>query len=110
MDAALERLVRERAAGRCEYCGLPESACWFSFEIDHIIAIRHGGPTVAENLALSCYYCNNAKGANIASIDPQTNKIVRLFHPRRDRWKRHFRWEGARLVGRTSVGRTTLER
>lgn len=108
MDAALERMVRERAEGRCEYCGLPESACWFPFEIDHIIAIKHRGLSVAENLALSCYYCNNAKGPCIASVDPETDKIVRLFHPRRDRWKRHFHWEGAVLVGRTSMGRTTI--
>ena len=25
MDAATERLVRKRAAGRCEYCRLPQS-------------------------------------------------------------------------------------
>jgi hypothetical protein len=108
MDAALERLVRERAGGRCEYCGLPESACWFPFEIDHIFAVKHGGPTVAENFALSCYYSNNAKGPCLASIDPDTGKIVRFFHPRRDRWSRHFRWDGAVLVGRTSMGRTTI--
>jgi len=108
MDAALERLVRERAGGRCEYCGLPESACWFPFEIDHIIAIKHRGRTVTDNLALSCYYCNNAKGPCLASIDPDTGKIARLFHPRRDRWGRHFRWDGAVLVGRTSMGRTTI--
>jgi HNH endonuclease len=108
MDAAQEQLVRERAGDRCEYCGLPESACWFPFEIDHIIAIKHGGQTVSENLALSCYYCNNAKGPCIASIDPDTGKIVRFFHPRRDRWKRHFQWDGAVLIGRTSIGRTTI--
>ncbi len=108
MNAALQRFVRERAGGRCEYCGLPESACWFPFEIDHIIAIKHRGQTVAENLALSCYYCNNAKGPNLARVDPETGRIVRIYHPRRDHWKRHFRWEGAILVGKTAVGRTTI--
>jgi hypothetical protein len=34
--------------------------------------------------------------------------ITRLFNPRRDKWTRHFRWEGPYLVGKTSVGRTTI--
>jgi 5-methylcytosine-specific restriction endonuclease McrA len=59
MDANLERLVRNRAGGVCEYCKLPEWVCFFSFEIDHIIALKHRGPTSAENLALACYYCNS---------------------------------------------------
>jgi hypothetical protein len=39
---------------------------------------------------------------------PLTSRITRLFNPRRDRWKRHFRYEGPCLVGRTAVGRTTI--
>jgi len=35
--------------------------------------------------------------------------VVRLFHPRRDRWKRHFEWDGPLLTGRTAIGRTTIE-
>jgi hypothetical protein len=31
-----------------------------------------------------------------------------LFHPRRHKWDRHFRWNGPRLVGRTPIGRTTV--
>jgi hypothetical protein len=31
-----------------------------------------------------------------------------LFHPRRDKWDEHFRWQGAHLVGLTSVGRATI--
>jgi hypothetical protein len=34
--------------------------------------------------------------------------MVRLFHPRKDRWKRHFAWNGPYLIGRTSIGRTTI--
>jgi len=107
MDVDLERLVRDRAGGACEYRKLPEALCFFSFEIDHIIALKHGGQTSAENLALACYY-NSAKGPNIAGIDPESGVIVRLFHPRRDRWHRHFRWQGGQLVGRTSIGRATI--
>src|SRR5258705_2899588 len=35
--------------------------------------------------------------------------LVRLFHPRRDAWSEHFRWEQARMAGRTAVGRVTIE-
>jgi 5-methylcytosine-specific restriction endonuclease McrA len=56
MDAALERLVRHRAGGRCEYCRLPQLGSRASFEIDHIIPRKHHGRTVAGNLALSCVY------------------------------------------------------
>jgi hypothetical protein len=36
--------------------------------------------------------------------------IVRLFNPRRQRWKRHFRWseDGALIIGRTICGRATV--
>lgn len=46
---------------------------------------------------------------NTAGIDPQTNRVTPLFHPRRHRWERHFRWEGPYLVGRTATGRVTVE-
>jgi hypothetical protein len=104
----LERLVRRRARGRCEYCRLPRSASEFTFPIDHIIARQHEGPTEAENLAQSCPHCNAHKGPNIAGIDKVTGEVTRLFHPRRDRWREHFAWDGAKLNGLTAVGRTTV--
>jgi hypothetical protein len=109
MDARLERLVWTRAGGICEYCRMPQELDALTFEIDHIIAQKHGGLTVATNLALACYYCNSYKGPNLSGIDPVTRAIARLFHPRRHKWPRHFRWSGALLVGRTPIGRATIE-
>jgi hypothetical protein len=54
MDAEFQRLVWQRAAQRCEYCQVPADVALLPFQIDHIIAEKHGGPTAAENLALSC--------------------------------------------------------
>ena len=48
------------------------------------------------------------QGPNLASLDPDSGKITRLFHPRRDRWEEHFRREGPRILGMTDVGRTTV--
>jgi len=108
MDAATERLVRKRAAGRCEYCRLPQNWSRVPFELDHIIPRKHRGRTVAGNLALACYYCNVYKGPNLSGLDPATGKLTRLFHPRRHQWHYHFRFDGSTLTGRTAIGRTTV--
>ena len=107
-DEALADLVRDRAKLCCEYCRLPQIYSSVQFQIDHVIAEQHGGKTVASNLALACLADNNHKGPNLAGIDPRTGKRVWLFHPRRQKWSRHFRWDGPVLVGRTPVGRATV--
>lgn len=109
MDAALERLVRQRAGGRCEYCRLPRASTQAPFEIDHVIARKHRGPTTAGNLAVSCYYCNAHKGPNLTGRDTATGKMTRLYHPRRHKWHYHFRFEGGTPIGRTAIGRTTID-
>ena len=55
MDDALEQLVWRRAHRRCEYCQLPREFSRAPFEIDHIIALKHRGPTRASNLCLACF-------------------------------------------------------
>ena len=40
---ALRRLVIERAQHCCEYCLLSDEDSFLPFEIDHIIAEKHGG-------------------------------------------------------------------
>jgi HNH endonuclease len=108
MDAALTRLVWHRAKRRCEYCQLPQEADDRPFEIDHIRSLKHHGPTVASNLALSCFRCNSFKGSDISGLDKLTRKLTPLFNPRRHKWTTHFRWEGPHLVGRTAIGRVTV--
>jgi hypothetical protein len=108
VPADLDRRVRARAKGLCEYCQLPQSVYPWAFQVDHIIARQHGGKTQTSNLALACPRCNRNKGPNIAGLDGKTRQLVPLYHPRRDRWAEHFRWRGPRLLGRTSVGRATI--
>ena len=107
-DRALERIVVQRANGRCEYCHFPEAAAEHSFHVDHIIAEKHDGPTIAANLAWACFSCNLHKGSNIAGIDPITGELTALFHPREHVWQTHFEWQGPWLRGRTAIGRTTV--
>jgi hypothetical protein len=108
IDQALRKPVYERADGRCEYCRIPQSTYPITFPIDHIIARQHVGSDSAGNLALCCPRCNRKKGPNIAAVDPATGAISPLFHPRRDEWSAHFRWNGAAIVGTTAQGRATV--
>jgi hypothetical protein len=109
MDASLRALVRRRAGDRCEYCHLRQDhEPFLPFHVEHVVARKHGGPDAESNLAWSCNHCNLSKSSNLTGIDSRTRKIVRLFHPRRHQWGRHFRWDGAILVGRTPVGRAPV--
>jgi hypothetical protein len=104
----LRRQVIERAQGRCEYCHLHQDDAPEPHHIDRIIAIKHGGRTVIENLALACARCNRYKGSDFAAIDPATQQPVPLFNPRLQIWSDHFALQEARLIGQTLTGRLTL--
>jgi len=106
----LRHLVETRAGGRCEYCRLPQVLRPFRFAVDHIIAIKHGGETVSENLALACLTCNLHKGSDIASIDAETGELIPLYNPRRQDWAAHFLLDRGthRILGRTPAGRATV--
>ena len=106
---ALRRAVRERAYGRCEYCGIPDTESLFPHEPDHIISIKHGGTTNSENLAYACFQCNRAKGSDIASLDPLTGILTPLYNPRTQQWHEHFQFRGAIIEPLTAIGRVTAK-
>ena len=109
MDDTLRQFVRDRSGGVCEYCQFPEQHSFNPFQVDHVIAEKHGGPSIERNLAWSCFYCNTYKGPNVAGWIAETDEIVRLYHPRKDTWSDHFEWNGAALIGRTQVGIVTID-
>ena len=109
MEAALVRIIWLRARSRCEYCQLHQLFDELTFQIDHAIARKHHGETIARNLVLSCFRCNSSKGSDIAGRDNLTRKLAPLFNPRRHRWARHFRWDGPYLFGLTAIGRVTID-
>lgn len=108
MNKRLERLVRQRAHSACEYCRAHTFAYEQPFHIDHIISRKHGGLTTESNLAFACLDCNAYKGTDISGIDAQTAALTRLFNPRLDQWREHFRWNGPVLTGLTPIGRATV--
>ena len=108
MEATLRIQVWQRADGRCEYCRLhQDDDDYFTFHVEHIIAEQHGGTDDLANLCLACPECNFAKGPNLAGY--LNGRIVPLFHPRRQLWRRHFSWSGAVLLARTHCGEATIK-
>ena len=107
VTSSLRALIQQRAQGKCEYCLLHEEDEILSHEPDHIIATKHRGETHESNLAWTCFACNRHKGTDLASINQETGRVVRLFNPRRDKWTRHFRLEGALIIPTTPKGRVT---
>jgi HNH endonuclease len=108
LPPSLRRLVTERAQGKCEYCLKHQDVSIYSHEIDHIIALKHGGSTEADNLALACLSCNRYKGSDLTSFDLISNEVVPLFNPRRQTWTEQFDLDGARIIGITPTGRASV--
>jgi len=108
VPAHLRRQVIQRAANRCEYCGLAQAGQEAIFHIDHIRPRDAGGKTTLQNLALACVSCSLRKGARQTAVDPETGTEVPLFNPRRQPWRIHFRWQGTKLIGISPAGRATV--
>jgi hypothetical protein len=107
IPVALRRATVERAAGRCEYCRKPPIS-FYPHEVDHVVALKHGGATSLDNLALACFQCNRYKGSDLASVDPQTGEVTPLFNLRTQLWSDHFQLEAGIVRPLTPQGRVTV--
>ena len=102
--------MRERAENRCEYCQVhQDDSPLAALHIEHIIPRVHGGNDELDNVALACIDCNLHKGPNLTGFGPSTGTLCELFHPRRQRWTDHFEWAGTHILGKTAIGRTTIQ-
>jgi hypothetical protein len=109
MDETTREQIRHRAGNVCEYCRLIQPAQpWVRFHLEHIRPRQHCGTDDADNLALACGHCNRFKGPNLASIDPVSNELTRLFNPRTDKWADHFLLTEHRILGISAIGRVTV--
>ena len=108
VSSRLPRLIIERAYGICEYCLIHQRNAHFTFQIDHIVSRKQRGETKASNLALACLRCNVAKGTDPAAYIGRPRRLVRLYHPREDRWNEHFVLEGARIKALSDIGEATI--
>lgn len=107
---ALRRLVATRAAFRCEYCHVPEIGTFYSFQIDHITSLKHGGETSVENLAYACILCNRNKGTDLGTRLENDERIISFFNPRTDNWSEHFEAdENGMIISKTLIGEATVK-
>lgn len=109
-DEATRDGVRARANNRCEYCLSHQAYVMGRLQVDHVWPIAKGGSDEEENLCLACELCNQYKWTQTHGIDPLTGLQTRLFHPRRQSWSDHFRWNeaGDEIEGLTVCGRATV--
>ncbi|MDQ3652176.1 MAG: HNH endonuclease [Acidobacteriota bacterium] len=110
VPANVQRLVRRRAHGYCEYCICPEFCATQWHAIEHILPESQGGKSTEDNLALACQGCNGSKYNKTHALDATSNQMVPLFHPQRDTWHMHFVWspDYLHLIGLTPKGRATI--
>ena len=104
IPADLRRLVILRAERLCEYCLIHEDDTFFGCEVDHIVSEKHGGLTVADNLAYACLVCNRNKGTDLGSLWDPTGSLIRFFNPRLDNWSDHFSFDGGIIRPITPTG------
>src|SRR5881227_2101409 len=93
----LRRLIAERAYHVCEYCLIHEDDMFWGCQVDHIISRKHGGPTEMGNMAWACASCNNAKGSDLGTLVGTPPRLVRLYHPRKERWSDYFHLQASRI-------------
>jgi len=78
LPVALRRLVVKRAGNCCEFCLIHQDDVPQQHEIDHLVTRKHGGQTVAENLALTCLPCNRYKGMDAQTSErSETSEVYR---------------------------------
>ena len=110
VSARLQSRIRDQFSNCCAYCQTAESLTVSTFEFEHIVPSSAGGPTVFENLCLSCPTCNRSKAVRTVAPDPATQEMVPLFHPQRERWEDHFAWNehATEINALTPTGRATV--
>lgn len=102
--------VIARSDSRCEYCQCRADYSAQSFVCEHIIPVAKGGETKLDNLCYACGGCNGHKYTKIEGIDPISKTVVKLYHPRIQKWDKHFAWseDYLRIIGLTPNGRATV--
>jgi 5-methylcytosine-specific restriction endonuclease McrA len=107
ISKSIKKKVAIRANFCCEYCRLSEDVSFYTFHIEHIKSIKHGGLSVLYNLAYCCPDCNFFKGTDLGTFVDGDTHLVRFFNPRKDSWAEHFDLDNGCIYGKTEIGIAT---
>ncbi len=92
IPAKLRQEVIAAASARCEYCQTSSRITGTPLVMEHILPKSLGGSDDQDNLAASCYRCNEFKGVKTHVRDPESGQLVALFNPREQVWADEFAW------------------
>lgn len=109
MAEETREFITARAGGRCEYCQMHQSLQGATFHIEHVVPRAKGGTNDSGNLALACPSCNLHKAHRVSTQPSSSTTVVAFFNPRSDAWAEHFEWDDYTLLGKTEVGRVTIQ-
>ncbi len=104
-----KKTVVARAESTCEYCKLNQSDVFQKHQIEHIIALKHGGSSDLSNLALTCTIYNYNKGTDLSTMLLPDKMLIPLFNPREDTWEEHFYVEMGVFYAKTPIGEATIK-
>jgi hypothetical protein len=79
-----------------------------TFHVEHVIPRCRGGASNLANLVLACPGCNLHKSDKLRAVDAETGEDVELFHPIREAWAEHFRFDGNVIERLSPRGRATI--
>ena len=110
IPAKIRAKIRQDFKNRCSYCLLPQIILSSLLEIEHIFPTGKGGNDDENNLCLACRGCNSFKSDRVNGFDSETKKSVKLFNPRKQKWKEHFEFSEnySKIIGKTACGRATV--
>jgi len=90
----LRRHVEDRSQHQCEYCQMPDSLSFYSHEVDHVIATKHGGTTTLDTWPMIVGAVTATKEVTLAPSIPKvgvsaffsihvnkTGRIILCFRP-----------------------------
>lgn len=110
ISSNIQTKIRRDAKNRCGYCLLPQAILMGKLEIEHLLPLAEGGTDDEENLWLACRDCNSYKSSKIYGFDKKTGQEVKLFNPRTQNWREHFKFNEnqTKIIGKTICGRATV--
>jgi hypothetical protein len=86
-----------------------EADMFYAFQIEHIVAIKHGGGSELDNLAYACPHCNQHKGSDLVTFLIDYDDLVAIYNPRKMDWSVHFEVDFGSIQAKTRIAEATIK-